>query len=161
MFNQEEYKTLLLKAIGDRNLSDFSEESTVNRTYISKYVNCRLEKPPSPAIIKRIAEYAHNGVTYEDLMYACGHTRSNNVLPVAKENEEICSLQNDLAEISKSMGYDIVNSFISFLKEESVDYECKEFVMNQENLKYIEFARKMKEKGVNPDDVTGLSLKYE
>jgi transcriptional regulator with XRE-family HTH domain len=73
MFSKKDFKELLFAAIGDRSLTDFAKASGVNRTYISKYVNEKLENPPSPEIIKRIADKAQNGVTYKDLMAVAGY----------------------------------------------------------------------------------------
>lgn len=73
MFDREKFKELLIKAMGDRTQEEFAELCGVNRTYLSKYTNMRLDNPPSPNILRRIAQNAHNDVTYEQLMDAAGH----------------------------------------------------------------------------------------
>ena len=73
MFEKEKFRDLLLKAMGEKTQEEFADLCGVNRTYISKYLNMHLENPPSPKIIKKIAENAQNGVTYEQLMDAAGH----------------------------------------------------------------------------------------
>lgn len=75
MFNKDEFKNLLIKAQGKRTITEYADESGVNRTYLSKYINNKLENPPSPGIIKRLSSKAHNGVTYEELMIAAGHLK--------------------------------------------------------------------------------------
>lgn len=72
MFDKLRFKKTLEDALGDRKTTEYAEESGVNRTYLSKYLNLRLDSPPGPEIIKRLAEKAHNNVTYEDLMSAAG-----------------------------------------------------------------------------------------
>ncbi|WP_459195679.1 helix-turn-helix domain-containing protein [Wukongibacter baidiensis] len=73
MFDKERFSALLIKARGDRTNEDFSKESGVSRAYISKYINKRLDRSPSPDIIRRLADYAQGDVAYEDLMIASGH----------------------------------------------------------------------------------------
>jgi transcriptional regulator with XRE-family HTH domain len=73
MFNKTNFKIILEKALGNRTKMQYSDESGVNRTYISKYLNEKLDNPPNPDIIKKLAEVAQNNVTYEDLMIAAGY----------------------------------------------------------------------------------------
>jgi transcriptional regulator with XRE-family HTH domain len=73
MFQRERFKDLLLRAMGELTQEEFSELCGFNRTYLSKYLNMRLDNPPSPNILKRIAQHALNDVTYEQLMDAAGH----------------------------------------------------------------------------------------
>ena len=73
MFNKLKFKELILKARGNRTNEDYSKESGVSRSYISNLVNSKLDSPPSPDIIKKLADKAHNEVNYEQLMMAAGH----------------------------------------------------------------------------------------
>lgn len=73
MFNKTNFRIILEKALGNRTKMQYSDESGVNRTYISKYLNEKLDNPPNPDIIKKLAEVAQNNVTYEDLMIAAGY----------------------------------------------------------------------------------------
>ena len=52
MFNIEKFSEVLQK-ISDsyHSISDFSETSEVNRTYLSKYINKKLNAPPSPKVL--------------------------------------------------------------------------------------------------------------
>lgn len=77
MFDRTAFAVLLKKAMGDRTATQYSDETGVNRTYISKLLNEKLPSPPSPEIIKRLSEKAYNGVTYEKFMIAAGHLRDN------------------------------------------------------------------------------------
>lgn len=91
MFDKKKFKILLAKAIDDKTISDFSKESNVNRTYLSKYMNEKLDSPPSPEILKSIAN-STNKVTYKELMIAAGYLESNE-----KINESADKIKSALA----------------------------------------------------------------
>lgn len=74
MFSKEEFSEIL-KEINNTysNMTEFSETAKFDRTYISKYINQKLNNPPSPKILGKIAN-ASNGITsYEHLMRICGY----------------------------------------------------------------------------------------
>lgn len=73
MFSKYRFKTLLAKAKGERSITEFAEETGVNRTYLSKYLNLQLDRPPKPEILKKIAVKAVNDVIYEELMNVAGY----------------------------------------------------------------------------------------
>ncbi|WP_051412184.1 helix-turn-helix domain-containing protein [Halonatronum saccharophilum] len=73
MFNASKFRSLIEQARGDRSNSEYARESNVSRTYISQAINESLEKPPSPEILKNLANVAQNNVTYEQLMDAAGY----------------------------------------------------------------------------------------
>lgn len=50
----------------------------LNRTYISKYINLKLDKPPRPEVLKELAENSKGITTYEELMLICGHIEDYN-----------------------------------------------------------------------------------
>jgi transcriptional regulator with XRE-family HTH domain len=100
MFDKLRFKKILEDALGDRKTTEYAEESGVNRTYLSKYLNLRLDSPPGPEIIKRLAEKAHNNVTYEDLMNAAGFLsdKSQAGNPQRKNREDV-ELEKEWDEI--------------------------------------------------------------
>jgi transcriptional regulator with XRE-family HTH domain len=108
MFDKEKFKELLIKATGERTQEEFAELCGVNRTYISKYLNMRLDNPPSPNILKRIALNAWNDVTYEQLMDAAGHIDKSELgfayvevgkyIAIIRQKKELS--QETLAELS-------------------------------------------------------------
>lgn len=77
MFDKIRFKDLLEFAIDGDTITDFAERSKVNRTYLSKLMNLKLEKPPSPDIIRKIASKAKNYVSYEALMVEAGYIYKN------------------------------------------------------------------------------------
>lgn len=79
-FNRELFCNILKKACGHKSLTEYTVESGVNRTYISKYMNQRLSAPPSPDVLRRLANAAHNEVKYSDFMLAAGYLTKTDVL---------------------------------------------------------------------------------
>ncbi len=66
----------ILKNITDTYVSqrDFSKKSGINRTYLSQYANIKLEEPPKPKILEKLADASNNITTYDELMQVCGYT---------------------------------------------------------------------------------------
>lgn len=74
MFNKNRFAQIL-KNISEtfENQRDFSKKSEINRTYLSQYMNMKIDKPPKPEILKRIADNSKGVTTYEELMEICGY----------------------------------------------------------------------------------------
>ena len=74
MFNKEKFSKII-KSINDSydTQHEFARISTINRTYLSKYINCKIDNPPKPSTLKILAESSHGITTYEELMYICGY----------------------------------------------------------------------------------------
>lgn len=96
-FKREEFKYLLEKAIGSRSYKEYADECKINRTYISKFVNMKLKNPPSPSVIKNLADHAREGVTYEQLMIAAGYIDDPQE-SLSKEIEAMLLPDNDFEE---------------------------------------------------------------
>jgi len=75
MFQKVLFKQQLENLINDSTTTEFAERTGFNRTYLSKYLNLRLERPPSPDLLKSIAGPS---VSYEDLMISCGYLSDSN-----------------------------------------------------------------------------------
>lgn len=114
MFDKEKFKFLLEKAVGDRNATEFSKQSGVNRTYISKFLNKKVDNPPSPEILKRLADAAHNNITYAELMEASGY--------IEKGSEQYIEANND-KEYKKV--FDYLDEFVQEMKIRGYDYSDK------------------------------------
>ena len=54
-------------------MTEFSKKANFDRTYISKYINQKLNNPPTPKILKKLADASNNITTYEELMEVCGY----------------------------------------------------------------------------------------
>ena len=70
MFHKVIFKQQLEKLMNGCTTIEFSEKTGFNRTYLSKYLNLKLDRPPSPHLLKSIAGPA---VPYETLMVSCGY----------------------------------------------------------------------------------------
>ena len=71
-------KIKFAKILGDINntydtMTEFAQKSGVNRTYLSQYINQKLDAPPTPKILIKIAENSHGIITYDNLMQICGY----------------------------------------------------------------------------------------
>ena len=78
MFQKILFKTQLKKLLNGSTTTEFAEKTGFNRTYLSKYLNLRLDRPPSPDLLKSIAGQQ---VSYEELMISCGYLPANILTP--------------------------------------------------------------------------------
>lgn len=84
----------ILKEINEmyENQTYFAVASGVNRTYLSQYMNMKLDSPPTPKILMGIANASKGVTTYEELMQLCGYiafeeiTKINNSLSHPKHD---------------------------------------------------------------------------
>ncbi|MCL6561213.1 MAG: hypothetical protein K6U74_20985 [Firmicutes bacterium] len=91
-FNRDKFAELLLKAKGDRSINSFGNQSKVDPGYISRLLRKKVETPPGPGVIKKLAENARRGVSYEEMMAAAGHLREPD------RQEEIYKITNTLEQ---------------------------------------------------------------
>ena len=74
MFNKIDFANILKKINSlYENQTQFANASGVNRTYLSQYMNLKLDTPPSPKILKGIANASKGLTTYDDLMKICDY----------------------------------------------------------------------------------------
>jgi len=87
MFNKEVFSKILTKIYKTyNNQRDFADATDVNRAYLSQYMNLKLDNPPTPKILEKIAN-ASNGITsYDELMYVCGYYSSLKIDELLKYN---------------------------------------------------------------------------
>ena len=64
-------KELIILARGTRNQSEFALHCKINASILTRVM--KEERMPTPATLKKIAERAYNGVTYEQLLQAAGY----------------------------------------------------------------------------------------
>lgn len=74
MFNKEKFSNILNRINSTYNtMTDFAKKASFDRTYISKYINMKLDNPPTPKILQKLAD-ASNGITsYTELMLICDY----------------------------------------------------------------------------------------
>ncbi|MBO8433931.1 MAG: repressor LexA [Tyzzerella sp.] len=70
MFDKNIFKKQLEILMDGMNTVEFSEKTSFNRTYLSKYLNLKLDRPPSPELLKAISG---EKISYTDLMISCGY----------------------------------------------------------------------------------------
>lgn len=65
----------ILKTLRDYygSVSKLAKIAGVDRTYLSKYINFTTAEPPSPKILRKIANASDGLFTYLELMYFCGY----------------------------------------------------------------------------------------
>jgi len=129
---------------------DFSKRSGINRTYLSQYMNLKLEDPPKPKILEKLSHSSHGITTYEELMNVCGYININkkhSSIPVYatndKKNRKINFLidltrSNNLSSVESEAFNELTNTLIDCLKNDKkidIDYilNCKKYLYNKLN----------------------------
>jgi transcriptional regulator with XRE-family HTH domain len=107
MFKKQEFARLLELAKGDRSINEYARECGVSSAHISRLLRCLLDTPPNPETIKKFAQKAANGVTYEDLMKAAGHI----INEVEAEEKTIDDEIMEIMEIMRELGPDVTLMF--------------------------------------------------
>ena len=74
MFNKTKFALLLKQAKGaERSINQYAIDSGISAAHISRLMRGLLDTPPTPQTIKKLAEFAYGGVTYEQFMEAAGY----------------------------------------------------------------------------------------
>lgn len=74
MFKKIDFANMLKKINSlYENQTYFADASGVNRTYLSQYMNLKLDTPPSPKVLKGLANASKGTTSYEELMQICGY----------------------------------------------------------------------------------------
>jgi SOS-response transcriptional repressor LexA len=111
-FQKERFAELLKMAIGRRSLNKYADNAGVSNAHISRLMRGLIAKAPEPETIKKLAEAAHNEVTYDLLMEAAGHYTDEFVqrrLQLAKQLE---TQTEQAAKRLEDAGAQYVSSFI-------------------------------------------------
>lgn len=72
-FDKQRLAALIEKAQGDRTRERFSQDAGISLTQVSKFVKGETDGPPRPITLRKMADVAQNGVSYDELMEACGY----------------------------------------------------------------------------------------
>lgn len=99
MFNKEKFSLIIrnIKNIYDSQ-EEFSKNSNIGRTSLSQYMNCRLNKPPKPDILKKLATASKGITTYDELMEICGYINLNGLYDINLNDAEITILNQMLLD---------------------------------------------------------------
>jgi len=79
-FDQTTFSKLLMEAIGSRRKKDFASLIGISAEHLSRISNKKYSTPPSIDTLKKIATYAENNVTYQELLEACGYISEKDAL---------------------------------------------------------------------------------
>ncbi|NPV27089.1 MAG: hypothetical protein HPY81_06495 [Firmicutes bacterium] len=116
-FNKFEFARLLNIAKGQRSINQYGLQSEVDPGYISRLLRGLVDSPPLPPTIKKLADKAHNEITYEDLMVAAGYLeRGNQSIPATPSVDEMARVPiygevrtgEPLLVLEQIIGYDYV-----------------------------------------------------
>ena len=78
MFKKNKFAEVLQEIISQYDsITSFAEKSSLDRTYLSKYINKKLDHPPSPDILRRISDNAKNIIDYLKLLYICNYLNNS------------------------------------------------------------------------------------
>lgn len=104
MFDKNKFSKIL-KQINETydSMTEFAQKASFDRSYISKYINLKLDNPPTPKILKKIAQSSNNVVSYPELMNICGYIDKDNDPYIQTLNQKIGFL-NDTREDLISLG---------------------------------------------------------
>lgn len=74
MFDKNKFAQII-KNIKDtyNSQEEFSKKSGIGRTYLSQYMNMKLDNPPKPTILKKLANASNDITSYDELMQVCGY----------------------------------------------------------------------------------------
>ena len=124
MFDKEKFSNILNNIVSNyENISDFASISKVGRSYISKYINKRIDAPPSPKVLKKIADFSKGVTNYDELMEICGHINLTNIYmePIDKKIDCIPLLYNfDFSE-NNLYSNDYIIDYIPFITNDNIN----------------------------------------
>jgi SOS-response transcriptional repressor LexA len=118
-FDKKKFSLLLAKAKGDRSINGYGNMAKVDPGYISRLLREKVETPPSPGVIRKLAEHALPGVNYEELMTAAGHLQepvgAEGIYNMKKALEQKVAeaLQKPLAEFLPVKNIPLINAHAS------------------------------------------------
>jgi len=143
-FDKEKFANLIMQAKGNRSLNQYAAASGVTSAHISRLSRQLLDSPPSPQIIRKLAEAAHNDVTYDQLMAAAGHTDPQPYYALTEKDEK------DIAKDLERILADLESSEALAFHGEPLDEETKRlFAISLENS--LRLAKEMAKKKYTPN----------
>lgn len=110
MFNSELLIQLIRNAQGNRSLNQFSQGCGIDSGNLSRILNNKNKQAPKPETLRRIANNAYNGVTYEGLMDAAGHISLEGSEKPASEAVLSVKDEHDIEKKIQLLKEDILNN---------------------------------------------------
>lgn len=110
MFDKNLFKQQLIKLMNGRTTTEFAQQTGFNRTYLSKYLNLKLDRPPSARLLQNISSSI---VPYETLLVSCGYltnTISSNTATVTLPIVNFIDICNTTFSEQQIEGYETINA---------------------------------------------------
>lgn len=120
MFDKKIFSSILQKINSTyTSMTEFAKRANFDRTYISKYINMKLDNPPTPKILSKIADASNGIIDYTNLMTVCGYISHTG------NNDAVQALSSYIA----NNNYDyLYTSFKKLLSLQLNDYEFKNVI---------------------------------
>lgn len=136
MFDKNKFAQIL-KNISETYESqrEFAKKSGINRTYLSQYINMKLNKPPKPKTLEKLANSSRGIVSYDTLMLICGYinypsdTDKIQIVASYVSNKNYVDLKNTINKLFK------LNLTNEELKNISIQFSscCQDILDNYNN----------------------------
>lgn len=177
------YKNRFSKILKDINhtydsMSEFAKKSSVDRSYISKYINLKYDSPPSAEILKKISDASNNVTTYYELLILCGYIDLGNVFVKTPNGEDtnfsywskrdlenLGISKNDVETLSHNTDDMYIEHIFNIIKKYPKDIQDKFFI---KLIKYTFFSETVLQKndtldvsGLDPKDIEELKRQVE
>ena len=158
MFDQKKFSSILNKIKESYgSVSELAKYTQQSRSYFSKYLNLRLDNPPTPKVLEKIANASKGITTYEELMQICGYITLSGTHDINLNSNEMDILskmlldykeflktnnstekfdeQKYLSNLSKKSKENIIIAF----RRNSLDLILNNHKMDEKNDNYFEF----------------------
>lgn len=137
MFDKDLFCEILKKINNEYDsMTEFAKAASLDRSYISKYINKKLNNPPTPKILSGIANASKSLVTYDELMDICGYLNLSGLHDINLNNEELNVLNKMLLDYKDFISSNH-NSFHRFDEQKYL----KKFSEDEKNKIIIAFRR--------------------
>lgn len=110
----DKLRELLIKAQGERSQNQFAMQGGFSSSAITRIMNGNYV--PSPKTLRKIANIAYNGVTYEDLLEACSYIDKRSDASAESEQQED---RNKYGNILMKFDIDFIKKF---MKDNGITY---------------------------------------
>ena len=119
-------------------MTEFSEKSDVNRTYLSQYINQKLDSPPSPKVLMKIANASNGLVSYNELMKICGYLEEAKQLIEYENCKSFSKMWDEYWANRKKFSLSLEeNNIIHDLIQPILPKINKDFILTDDILNYL------------------------
>nr|DAM73414.1 MAG TPA: SOS-response transcriptional repressors (RecA-mediated autopeptidases) [Caudoviricetes sp.] len=90
MFDKEAFSKIIQDIISNyESQREFAKVSSINRTYLSQYINKKIDSPPKPEMLKRLSNNSKGLVDYDTLMKVCGYIKNDNHMKETLDKQKL------------------------------------------------------------------------